>query len=186
MCCVVEVTSGDGMKENIEATLYQSGGTIGLLRKPDVDHVFVELLCKVLVSFLDKFMSGATEEEVIAWSGRKFKPIPVKTAIQKCTLCSFETKTKVALKRHYSIVHTQELSQRKPSVFKCLKCEKIYKSPETLKNHNNKCHEETNEMLKRRIIELEQIVNKLQEKEEQLEIRKKETEVSNKEGLNKI
>lgn len=83
-------------KDNIEATLFKPGGTIGFLRKPDVEHVFVDLLCEGIESFLDKFMAGATEDEVLGWSSRRVKPIPLKTSILGCTLCPFETKTRVA------------------------------------------------------------------------------------------
>ena len=108
LCCIVEVVSKEGVKDNIEATLFRPGGTIGLLRKPDVEHVLVEILCEVIECFLDKFMAGATEEEILGWSSRRVKPIPLKTSILACTLCPFETKTRVALKRHFSIVHEQE------------------------------------------------------------------------------
>ena len=79
LCCIVEVVSKEGKQESIEATLFRPGGTIGMLRKPGVDHVFVELLCEVIESFLDKFMTGATEEEVLQWPSRKVKSITVKT-----------------------------------------------------------------------------------------------------------
>ena len=113
LCCIIEVVSKDGNKENIEATLFRPGGTIRLLRKPDVDHIFVELLCEVIVSFLDKFMSGATQEEVIEWSSRKFKPIPMKTAILNCTLCPFETKKQELLSKDISPLYINSNWQRK-------------------------------------------------------------------------
>ena len=97
LCCIVEVLSKDGVKENIEATLFRPGGTIGLLRKPDVDHLFVELLWEVVVIFLGKFMSMSLS----------------------FTLCSFETKNRVALKRHFSIVHEQKATKNTISVSNC-------------------------------------------------------------------
>ena len=65
LCCIVEVVSKEGKQESIEATRFRPGGTIGMLRKPGVGHVFVELLCEVNESFLDKFMTGDIEEEVL-------------------------------------------------------------------------------------------------------------------------
>ena len=51
LCCDVEVESSDGRKANIEATIYRPGGTITLVRKPEADHEFLELLRSVLVCF---------------------------------------------------------------------------------------------------------------------------------------
>ena len=93
-----------------------------------MEHVLVDLLCEGIESFLDKFMAGATEEEVLGWSSRRVKPIPLKTSILGCTLCPFETKTRVALKRHFSIVHEQESTKNSQKEIKCSQCEKIYKS----------------------------------------------------------
>ena len=188
LCCDTEVVSKNGSKDNIEITLYHSTGTISLLRKPNVDHSFIELIRNVIVSFLEKFVSGAKEEEVIAWSSRTSKPITVKTNTNSCTLCSFVTKSKMALKRHYTIVHT--VAQHKNNCFQCDKCQKFYKSKATLETHINKCQiktvniENTKEgvikELERKLEELEQRLQHYQDKEKE-NISKKQVHENNKE-----
>ena len=170
LCCKVEVTSKNGSKDKVEVTLYEATKTISLLRKSDVDHYFVELLHNVLTSFLEKLLSGATEGELIAWASKNSKPIMAKTTINNCNLCTFMTKSKVALKRHYTIVHTAEVSWTKKMILQCERCQKFYKTKETLKNHEVKCH--TNnvsdgkvQILENRIIKLEQKLQHYQEKE---------------------
>ena len=162
LCCEVEVASKNGSKDKVEVTLYEATGTISLLRKPNVDHSFVELLHNVLTCLLDKFLSGATEQEVMKWSSRKSKPITAKTTINNCTLCAFMTKSKVALKRHYTIVHTAEVAKTIKKGVQCERCHKLYKSKETLETHLLKCpinddyvHNRKIEILENRIMELE-------------------------------
>ena len=159
----------DGSKAMVEATIFQPGGTMTLSKMPEVDPVFLELLCQVFENFLEKFLEGASVEEVLAWSGRiKSKAIPTKTAISSCTLCSYETKNKVALKKHYTIVHTQDVAPGKCTSFQCLECNKYFKSSLNLANHAKKCHNiqgKTVQLLQKRVYELEQLVSKLQEKE---------------------
>ena len=165
MCCEMEVEGTNGITETVETTIYQPSGTITLLRKPEVNPSFLDQLCKVLIAFLDT----ATADEVINWSSRlKAKPIPVKTAVNKCTLCSYETKNKVSLKRHYTIVHTKEVANTKGNKFKCPECNKCFKNNENVMNHTKKYHnvqESTMEFLQNRVNELEQLVSKLQQKE---------------------
>ena len=60
LCCDVEVEAKSGMKDTIEASLYQPGGTITVMRQPDIDASLVQLLCEVLVWFLDQFLLGAS------------------------------------------------------------------------------------------------------------------------------
>ena len=168
LCCEVEVEANSGMKGIIEASIYHSLGTITLMRKPYMDPSLLELLCEVLVCFLDKFLSGSTEAEVIAWSSRKHvKVIPVKTAFNSCTLCTFETKSKVALKRHYNIVHTKEVAKVNLKIFQCEECKNTFKSKDTLSNHTSKYHNEADEVqvLRRRVSELEKIVLQFKERE---------------------
>ena len=127
------MTSKNGSNDKVEVTLYEATKTISLVRKSNVDHSFVELLHNVLTCFLEKFLSGATEEEVMAWASKNSKPITAKTTINNCNLCTFMTKSKVALKRHYTIVHTAEVSRTKQIVLQCDRCQKFYKTKETLK-----------------------------------------------------
>ena len=169
LCCDVEVESSEGGKENIEATFYRPGGTITLVRKPDADLQYLELLKSGLICFLDKFLSGATEAEVITWSSRNSKPITVKTAISSCNLCTFETKSKVALKRHYTIVHTGEVKITKEKEYKCNICQQSFSSNDGVVAHKENSHgnSETEHVknLMKRIVELENIVSQLQKKE---------------------
>ena len=142
-----------GMKDTIEASLYLPGGTITVMRKPQVDPSLVQLLCEVLVCFLDQFLIGASESEVIAWSSRKnAKAIPVRTAVNKCTLCTFETKSKVALNRHYKIVHTKEVAKANPNILQCDECKNTFKSKDTFKDHVSRYHgkDENIEMLEKK------------------------------------
>ena len=168
LCCDIEVGSKDGSKEIIEATLFQPKGTIKIIRKPDVNPSYIELLRDVFVGFLDKFMSGANEEDVLSWSNRNPKHITVKTALSNCTLCSYETKFKDALKRHYIVVHPKEALNTKAKFYTCTNCGNAFEAAEEFKNHRKKCNVETDlvKQLNQRISELELIVEQLKEKKE--------------------
>ena len=97
----------------------------------------------------------------------------METAVSTCNLCSFETKSKPALKRHYSIVTTKKLTKTRVKVFQCQNCVKEFKNKASLSSHFDKSHiqsvrhVETEDIgnLKQRILELEQIVNSLKSKE---------------------
>ena len=170
LCCDVEVESNDDRKANMEATIYRPGGTITQVRKPKADLEILELLQSVIVCFLEKFLSGATEVEVMIWSSRNSKPITIKTAISKCNLCTFETKSKVALKRQYTIVHIEEIKKPKALEYTCTKCNNVFISKSDIETHIENLHVTIEkkgvvENLRRRIVELENIVNKFQQKE---------------------
>ena len=115
-------------------------------------------------------MSGATEEDVLSWSNRNPKHITVKTATSSCTLCSYETKFKDALKRHYTIVHPKEVLNTKPKVHTCLNCDNVFKSLEEFRTHKDRCNlvpeNDIVKQLNQRICELEHIVKQLKEKNE--------------------
>ena len=64
----------------------------------------------------------------------------MKTAVLSCTLCPFETKTRVALRRHFSIVHELESTKKSQTEIKCAQCEKSYKGNETSKDCMSKFH----------------------------------------------
>ena len=103
------------------------------------------------------------------WTSRNLKPITFKTAISSCNICTFETKSRVALKKHYTIVHTEEVKKTKGTENNCNMCHQSFSSADGLKDHNENCHvaieKEHVENLKKRIFELEQIVANLQKKD---------------------
>ena len=169
LCSEIEVEDKTGCKALVQATIFQPKNSIEIRRQPDVSQSFVDQLRDVLVCFLEKFMLGASEKEIIAWSGKFSKPIPLKTAISSCTLCDYETKSKVALKRHYTIVHTEKLAKNKSMLLKCATCEMLCETPEGLKKHIEICHEvlkpDENEKLRKRITELESIVSQLKKQQ---------------------
>ena len=77
----------------------------------------------------------------------------------------------MALKRHYKIVHTKEITKKKVVIFHCDKCDKEFKTNYSLKIHSKNTDEtkyeedEVSEVvkLKKIIVELQNTVKDLQE-----------------------
>ena len=150
---IVEVSVKDGGKGNVEMKVYnpsvhkKKGATIEMRKMSGFEYCYVDLLPRMITTFLDGFISGDSIDDVIK-NARKVsvhKPrVTSKTKLFNCDLCNFQTRFATALKGHKTRIHVE----KRPISFQCDQCTFKCTSENVLNEHKKIRHKPSNKRAK--------------------------------------